>query len=428
MTLTTQDNKWFWRVAWGLLLAAFAQVAQAGIAVTPLKQELALRPGEQGTVKLTLTYNTRNEGEVADIATLSMADIDIDERGGVGFKDNATMPDSAGKWIQLGDKRSIPMQPGESQTIEFSVTPPFSTPPGEYYSAIIVTMANRGKTEQGVSVQFRIASGIFVTILGRNFPKQASIAHCEMEWPATPSTAPAIPQLAATQPAKPELPKLSVLLKNTGKARFVASGKMILLDANSRIAYTTPLKTERAMVFGGDSRIFEAPLTKPLPAGKYTARVNMDYESTWSRARYELPVEILPEQAKYLASIGPRGLTTTANAKIAPERLAAVVPAGATRRLAMAVTNMAETPVHCLAKVGEDPPSPADAWIDLDPDESTISKMERKSLQLNVHIPPETPAGKYATRVALLVGTEGSDPTTYSVPVEIEVRTERSHD
>jgi hypothetical protein len=293
-------------------------------------------------------------------------------------------------------------------------------------------MANKGKTEQGVGVQFRIATGVFVTVLGRNFPKTAKITSCQLEWPdalvAQATTQPATTQSATTQPSKLPDPALAVIVRNTGKARFTAEGKMLLLDSNSRIAYSAPVKADRPCVFAGDSRRFEAPLTKSIPPGKYLLKVNLDYGSAWNRVRYEMPVEISPEQAARLALAGTGHSKSAPPIKVTPDHITQVIPAGATRVLALAVTNPTGNPLRCSATtIDTDIPLSAESWITVEPQDSAVAPQERKSLRLSVHVPPETPPGKYVSEVAIEVGPEGAEPTTYVVPLNLEVRTEKSH-
>ncbi|HVT82226.1 MAG TPA: hypothetical protein VHM90_16405 [Phycisphaerae bacterium] len=411
-----------------LLLLASRHTLRAGVAVSPLKQEISLRPDESGTLKITLTNNSHGLLDPPQTVNLALADVQVTEGGVLNFKDPGTLPSSAAKWVALSQKEAS-LAPGKTQVVECAITPPPGAAPGEYYVSVLVTLANKERNEKGVMVEYRIASGIFVTVLGRTFPKQAKIVRAELNWPQIPACEPATQ--AATQPgekpAEPEAPKVTVLLQNTGQARFDASGKMTIVDERSRIVFVSALGSVRPCVFGGDSRLFEAPITKALPAGKYRLKFEMDYQSTWALARYEMPVEILPEYADALARLRTGGDAVAFPADVGPEKLAPAMPPGATRSLALAIRNTTDGPLTCSTSVAaSETPSPADAWITVSPARFIIDKSGRKSMEVKVQVPRDAKPGSYLSHVLLEAGPDGSVPAKLSVPVELEVRSEKS--
>lgn len=406
-----------------LLIGLGTQTAAAGVAVSPLKQEIALKPGESGKVALTLSNHSRNQFDAAQSVHLAVLDVEVAEDGAIEFKEAGLLDDSASKWISLSQADAT-IDPNQSQVIECVITPPASTPPGEYYAAVMVTMGTRGRTDKGVVVQYRIASGIFVTVPGRTFPKQARISRCEFLWPQAPDLAVAS-QPAATQPAVALLPKVSVLLQNTGRARFEAGGKVKILDARSRIVFAGPLTSKRPSVFGGDSRLFEAPLSKPLPAGRYLIKAEMDYESTWSKARYELPVEILPDQAATLSQMNKRYQEGRPPVEVQPEKIILTLRPGAMRSLGLTIRNTSDGPIRGLAAVAASEGLPADSWITASPSGFTVAQAGRKTIGLRMQVPGDATAGTYSSTVLIKAGPDGSALPELKVPVEIEVKTEK---
>lgn len=399
-----------------LVLAVAVGAARAGVAVSPLKQEITLKPGEEGKVALTLTNRVRDEFGQAQSVRLEVLDVRAAEDGSLAFPPVGTMDTSASRWVSPGRTR-VTIEPNQSERIECTIKPPLSAAPGEYYSAVMVTMETAGRTDKGVMVQYRIASGIFVTVSGRTFAKQAKIRRCELLWPEA-TEAPAS-QAAATQPAPPPMPRVSVLLENTGRARFNAAGKVRILDARSRVVCESPLLSRRECVFGGDSRLFEATLDKVLPAGRYTLKAEMDYESTWGKARYQMPVEILPEQEDLLAALNRRHADGVLPVEVEPQKIVLTAPPGAMRSLAFAAHNTGGNALHGVAGVAASR-SAADAWVRVEPAEFAIAPSSRKTVALRVQVPPDAPVGTYATAVVLRAGE-----LERRVPVEIEVRTER---
>jgi hypothetical protein len=410
-----------WVLAMGLIMGLGGRHAAGGVAVSPLKQEIALKPGEEGKVILTLSNIVRDATEKPQQISLALADVLATEEGSLAFKDSGSLKNSASKWVKL-DLGGAMLEPGASRPLECRIVVPMTAAPGEYYAAVMVTLITPGRTDTGVQVQYRIASGIFVTVLGRTFPKEARISRCELIWPQAPATAPATSP--ATQPAAtPQdiLPKVQVLLENTGQARFDGSGKLTVLDDQRRIVLVTPMTSKRTCVFGGDSRLFNALITKALAPGNYTMRVEMDYESAWAKARQDMRVEILPEQAALLAQLKQRIGQGKALVEATPDKLAAIVPPGATRSLAITLKNVSEGEVACTAVVaGEHGPG-----VTITPEQFTISKGGKKTVAVRVESAASAAAGPISGLISVQASQEGGGHTELSIPMDFSQKMER---
>ena len=292
----------------------------------------------------------------------------------------------------------------------------------------MVTLGTKGTLRRGVTVAYRTASGVFVTVPGRTFPKQAKIVSCKVVWPEPPATQPtaaADPQAEQDQPVK-----VTAVLKNTGRARFEASGKLRITNAKGRIVYRTPMTTKRARVLPGDLRLFEAALDRALPPGKYTVKVEIDHKSKWSKARKRFGLTISAEQSALLATtIGNTkaagaAKTSESTIDVAPERLAAKIPPGGFRALKVKVTYTGRDPVPCTAVVAGDHDTPIPAsWLTLRPDEFTLRHSTR-TLSLIVRV-PSSAGGLY--RGTLIVDILGTDGTKLSkkIPIELTIGDEK---
>ena len=400
-----------------LIIGMAAPRAHAGIAVSPLKQEITVRPGETGKYTITIANNSRGAGDITQSVHLSVTDVQVSEDGAIIFKDPGTAQHSASKWITLS-QNDLTLDPNHSQAIEFTVTPPQYAQAGEYYTAVMVTLGTKTRDEKGVLIQYRTASGIFLTIPGRTFPRQAKITRCEMLWPQ------AIPE--GQQPAAdaPQ-PRISLTLQNFGQARFEATGKVALFDEKSRLVFAGPLNTKRPCVFGGDSRVFATPVTKALPPGKYTAKITLDYQSGWGFLHETLPLEITPEQATLLTALKKRQPGEAIGLEVTPEKPAYAIPPGGSRTFALTAKNVVDLPVHCAIALFQTDDASANSWITLAAPECTISKGSRKSIPVSIHIPAGTKPGKYSSHITLEGAPGDLDPSTLLVPVEIEVQAER---
>jgi hypothetical protein len=439
----------FFLALW-FVIGLLAGSTRAGVSVAPLKQEISLRPGETGKLAITLNYTSRSPLDVPQDLTLMVMDVQASEDGNLFFKPAGVLKNSASKWVTL-ESSTVAIEPGKSQTVECQVAPPLNAAPGEYYAAVMVTLGSKGKSDKGLQIQYRIASGIFLTVQGRSFPKEAKINQFELVWPTAeslaaatqPATEPAGEIQPATQPsdkaeeaASPPLPTVRLVLQNTGQVRFDASGKLSILDDQFRTVFTAPLTTRRACIFGGDSRLFEASVTKPLGAGRYTLRVEMDYQSSWAKARQDLRVDVLPEQAALFETIKKQERAKAAQLEATPESVSAVLMPGATRSLTVNVRNTTDGPLACTAGEAADNPL-SDSWFTLRPQEFTLPKGGRRTLELRVQVPPGAAADRYGSTITVIAQppsvTAGAAPdpaarSQLAIPVDIEIKSEKHHD
>jgi len=406
-----------------LVMGVMGSFASAGISVSPLKQDLTVRPGETVKFKITVSNNRRAESDTARAVRLEVMDVTVSEDGALSFQGPGSQKNSASNWVSLGAK-ALTVEPGQSRIVECSLTAPYSAP-GEYYSAILVTLEDKGKTDKGVSVTYRIASGVFVTVTGRSFPREAKITRCEVTWPRptvqTPSAQPASP------PAGPEPAKVSVVLQNTGQARFDATGRISIADSHSRTVFTAPLTTHRPCVFGGDSRLFEAPLDRPLAVGQYVVRVEMDYQSGWAKAHHRLPLEITPEKAEFLKAAQKAAQQAgDLPVQVTPEKLSVAMTAGAFRSLKLALKNNSEDALRCTATPVFEGDRPVGvSWVSVAPEEFELSKSGQRTLELVIRVPAGAALGQHACAVLIEAGQGGADSMHIRVPVEFDVKAEK---
>lgn len=406
-----------------LVAGVMGSSASAGISVSPLTQEITVKPGKTVEFKITVSNKRRAEWDTARTVRLEVMDVTVSQDGALSFKGAGSQRNSASKWVSL-ETKALTVEPGQSGIVECSLTAPYSAS-GEYYSAILVTLEDKGKTDKGVSVTYRIATGVFVTVAGRSFPREAKITRCEVTWPQptvqTPSTQP------ASQPAGPEPAKVSVVLQNTGQARFDATGKISIADSHSRTVFTAPLTSKRPCVFGGDSRLFEAPLDRPLAVGQYLVRVEMDYQSGWAKAHHRLPLEVTPPKADILkAAQKSAQQAKDLPVQVTPEKLSVAMPAGAFRSLKLALKNNSEDALRCTATLLFEGDRPIDgSRVTIAPEEFGLLKSSQKTLELVIRLPVGAALGQHTCAVLIEVGQGGAGSMRIRVPVELDVKAEK---
>jgi len=339
-------------------------------------------------------------------------DVAVSDEGTLVFKAPGTLANSASNWIVLGAK-ALTLEPGKARDVECKIRAPGT--PGEFYSAIMVTLDTRGGDPKGLSIVRRIASGVCETVPGRPSIKQAKITRCEVVWPTLSSLASADPH--AAKPAK-----VAVLLKNTGQTRFDAAGKVSITDLRSRTVFSAPLVSLRPCLFAGDSRLFEAALVRPLPAGQYLVQVECDYQRGWVRARARLPLEITSERAELLkAAQKQQGEPRPVQA--VEHKLSVRIPPGAFRSLHLRLKNHGEDSVHCVAKLVGAGDRPVDAsWVTIDPPRFAIGRAGARTVEVAVRVGKGTAPGLYTSTVLVEASGARGEKVQIRTPLEIDVQ------
>ena len=139
-----------------------------------------LRPGLAGHTTLTgghFTYSLPAGGRMTDrlqavnfssnAITLDMyrANLDMSGSGGTGPGQPADPPVGATSWIRLA-RSTLVMPPGTALTDPFTVAVPPHTPPGDYLSALVGSLAGGPVTPGGLTEQARVALIVKVTVAG----------------------------------------------------------------------------------------------------------------------------------------------------------------------------------------------------------------------------------------------------------------------
>ncbi len=400
------------------------RVARAGVAVAPLRQEISVRPGRTERFRITITNRVRERARARpESVHLMLADVAVSETGHLSFPEPGSMSRSASDWITLSATEVV-LEPGESKRLEGTIAAPHNAA-GEYYSAVLVTLGSRGKTAGGVTLTYRVASGLFVNVTGRSFPRRANITRCEIVWPHLDGEQDDGSKARSTLSRPPEI---VVALENTGQARFQATGQVRILDENLRTVFLTPLRSNRSRVFGGDSRIFRTLLDKPLPAGQYQLHVEMDYESQWGKARHREPLEITPELARLLEQAAAESDERQAGdiLKAEPESLHCNMLPGAFRSFGIVVKNTSGYTVPISAAVtGQDEGPAPEKWWSIEPGTFELTAGSRRSLVLLLRVPRDIDPQEQEFLLVLRAMQPDGAVSELRVPVNVAIRARR---
>jgi len=196
--------------------------------------------------------------------------------------------------------------------------------------------------------------------------------------------------------------------------------------AQNRVVMTAVLTSRRPCVFGGDSRRFEAPLTKALAAGKYAIKVDMDYESTWAKAYMTETIEITAAQSALLTRIKERQDSTALAVSISPVKHVQAIMPGATRSLGVGIKSRTDVTVRCMVTAASTGETDVDSWISVGAEDFSLSPAAHKSVEIKVAVPATAKRGTYTATLAIESWPEGADVRRTEIPIEIQVQAERN--
>ena len=205
-----------------------------GLFITPLRTYISVEPSHTQSGTFTLANNTNSPMSVAlSVGQFSVADYSYD------YQFTQTRDD----WVKVSQAQ-LDLQPGKSQALAFTVTPPAKATPGGHYFTIFATAQLQGNASQ-----VRAATVLYVTVEGALI-KSSAINRTTIPFFSFGTDI-----------------DFSLDVKNTGNTHFFTytSGKLAGLSANSDAPETTNL------LLPGTSRIIASTIRAPLLPGIYKA-------------------------------------------------------------------------------------------------------------------------------------------------------------
>jgi hypothetical protein len=268
-------------------LSAFSVDGIAGMAVSPLKQWVEVKPGEEAFFSVTVKNTNRGPETAPCTVYADVVHFTVSAYGQLSFGGELKHGRSAVDWIGLDANRFI-LQPGESKELRGKVSAPASAD-GDYWAAIMFTLGDAGTQKKNVNVILRTASGVFVRAAKRDHIEQTSIIDVNVSLPQLALEQCLTEESTSGQASEPPqtqcLFKINAELKNDGLVAIEPNGKVFLYAGNSRRIGSIPLYASRRQILPGHSRRFTGVMAQPLPPGQYRARVFFNSDSKYARTR-----------------------------------------------------------------------------------------------------------------------------------------------
>jgi len=399
-----------------------AGAAQAGVALSPLQQQVPVRPGGKGELSLTVEYVRRSGNPTRARVTFEVMDFAISRDGVLSLGSENKHARSAVMWITL-DQRELTLEPGQIRKVKGTVTAPASAE-GDYWAAVVMTVRGPPQ-EQGVNVVLRTASAVFVRVARRHYSPRPRVDAVEallprFDEPEAPMPG-GKPGALLEQTFGPAL-MVTVDVSDGDLIGFMATGEAhVYLDGRRRVA-TIPLYAHRHHLLPGQQRRLVGLLPTPLPPGRYTVRFVLEADSNPAQRSFgNVAFEISPDMAQQWQERArpPEGPSF----EVSPADVSQVLKPGRLTAASVTVTNRTggTMQVRCQVERGQLP----DGWVSADPAEFTLGPGMKRSFWCVLKIPAQAQEGRYSG--ALVVEAAGArltaqgGPDRHEIPVHIEV-------
>ncbi len=221
--------------------------------------EVTIEAGETAN----LTAAIRNAGDVEATLRTFAANAVNPPNGGFAAATEVEAPAGAARWLGYPTE-TFDSQPGDERQVDFTVSVPSGTPPGEYVAALVVQTAEpigipgtetfnqiiRGTISVEITVPGDMTSG---------FDLGAPVVSPAADWWT-----------------------LDVPIANTGTARIRPQGELVVTTTDGEAVSTSDV--EMGSVYGGNTSSVRINLPGQLPFGDYLVSLNLTDEATGASA------------------------------------------------------------------------------------------------------------------------------------------------
>jgi hypothetical protein len=378
----------------------------AGMAVSPLKQWVEVKPGTEAFFSVTVTNANRGPETGPCTVYADVVDFTVSPEGQLSFGQEHKHGRSAVPWISL-DAGKFVLEPGESKELRGKVSVPAGAD-GDYWAAIMLTLGNPKNQEKGIQVVLRTASGVFVRAARRNYIEQASITDVNVSLPRFAPEKDA-PEKSARHQASQEAQadralKINALLKNDGLVATEPNGKAFLYDGNSRRIGYIPLYASRRQILPGHPRWFTGVMAQPLAAGRYSVRVFFDSGSKYGRtktrdAEFSVSQELATQWAHNFTG-DSRGTL-----ELNPQKIDLALNPGRFTVTKLLIANTGSGTISVRCRMQND--QLQESWMKLDCSEFALAPNTRRNIICAVRIPADAQPQDYNATIQIEVERSG---------------------
>lgn len=394
-------------------IIATALFTQTQISVAPMLIEYKLAPGAKKQFSFTIVNESKWE---AATLILYPSDIIETEQGYYQIVEPGKGTASCASWIKLKEKdREIFLSPDSGVEVTGNIEVPKNARGGGYGAVVVETKLPPG------SKQYRTRTAVNIQIAIKPIAKaKAVITNIKIEPPEK------LKQFMFAGPFKDAL-AIAVSVKNEGKAHINAKGTLILRHKAGGKFKEYPLGGGRGIILPNTTVDMTSVIKEP-PTGEYLAEAIVRYGSP-SPAKAVMPFTIA---AKKIASKGKLSASTPVAFIVKPDIIESNIAPDAFRTRTIILHNEEQSEINVKSEItglandlnGELIATDTESeqwscvkWIQIEPKEFTLKPNERKSIKINIKIPPEVKTGERYAQIIFNIGAKGRLATPFSLPV-----------
>lgn len=236
-----------------------APLNQGGMALSPARFELEMKPGTETTVVVNLDYHATGGATQPTRIVATLNDWTITKDGRVEYYRANSQANSASSWL-IYTPGEAAVTPGTVHQIRVTILVPQNATPGDHLTALIIEQRPETlKYEQNVRqmiVRYRMASVFYIKVPG--LTKHGSVENLYAE--STPNGIVVTPTL-----------------KNEGNSMIRPLASLKVLDAEGKTVADLP-EIEPLPILA-DSQMKQAVrIDKTLAPGAYTVKYRIDFQ------------------------------------------------------------------------------------------------------------------------------------------------------
>lgn len=232
---------------------------QGGMALSPARFELEMKPGTETTVVVNLDYHATGGATQPTRIVATLNDWTITKDGRVEYFPANTRPDSASSWLIYSPGEAA-VVPGTVHQIRVTISVPLNATPGDHLTALIIeqrpeTLKTEANLRQMI-VRYRMASVFYIKIPG--LTRKGDFGDLLAE-------------------STPDGIVVTPTLKNEGNSMIRPLASLKVLDADGKVVADIP-EIEPLPILAGSETKQAVRIAKNLAPGNYTVKYRVDFQ------------------------------------------------------------------------------------------------------------------------------------------------------
>ena len=237
-------------------------VLASGITASPALEQLKLSVGQSTLVFTTKVTNNTKTTISLDISAQDFTS--LNQNGGIDFLTSNDNPHGLSSSIHIGQKQ-VQLNPGQTQTVTFTITGANTLAAGGHYGAIIYKVLGPNLTPYNtVTVNQAVTTLVFLTTASQG-TQELSL------------TSPPFGRYLSSFPSS-----VDAVFANNGNTQTAARGLIQVVDSKAKLVSKGILNADSGLILPDSKRLFTVTLqpqtTNYLWPGLYTARILYHYE------------------------------------------------------------------------------------------------------------------------------------------------------